>query len=422
MTRTTLLFLHSAGPQSTTEGSGPLLARLRAELPEVLIAAPALPTPDDPDPAAWEEAVRAEIVGQEGPVVLVGHSLGGSVALRVLARGDPSWPAAVRGVVTIAAPCWDARDPDWPVVGFGLPPDVAGALAPLETLLLHGTADELVPPDHADRLRSRLPSAQVRRIEGMDHGAAAHADRIAVALRPLLGPSDELPSAEAHATRPEEVTVPGAAGSWLSDTRCSYDIDAPGYAQQVRGLLAAKPHLAAHLALFAELLHRDGDGLVADVGCGTGYVTGHLRENGADAFGIDLSPEMIAIARREHPAARFEVGTMTDLDLASRSLAGIVAFWSLVHVPDHALPGVLDEFARVLRPGGLLLVGFHVGDGVQHTSVGYTGRAIAVDSHRRRPETMTGLLREAGFMIDSEILLRPDDEVPGALVLARGPA
>src|SRR5699024_333641 len=135
------------------EGSGPLLARLRTELPEAQIAAPALPTPEDPDSAAWEEAVRTEIARQEGPVVVVGHSLGGSMALRALAQGDSSWPDAVRGVVTIAAPCWDARDRDWPVVEFGLPPEVVGPLAPVEVLLLHGTADEVVLPEHADRLR-----------------------------------------------------------------------------------------------------------------------------------------------------------------------------------------------------------------------------------------------------------------------------
>lgn len=202
MTRTTILFLHSAGPQSTTEGSGPLLARLRAGLPEVLIAAPALPTPKEPDPAAWEEAVRAEIAGKQGPVVIVGHSLNGSVALRVLAQGGPSWPGAVRGVVTIAAPCWDEHDPDWPVAGFGLPPDIVDSLAPDEVLLLHGTADDLVPPDHADRLRSRLPSAQVRRIEGMEHAASAHADRVAEVLRPLLGAADEAFPPDADATGP----------------------------------------------------------------------------------------------------------------------------------------------------------------------------------------------------------------------------
>lgn len=63
-------------------------------------------------------------------------------------------------------------------------------------------------------------------------------------------------------------------------------------------------------------------GPVADVGCGPGYVTGHLHELGVDAFGIDLSPEMVAIARRDHPDLRLEVGTMTDLDLADESVAG----------------------------------------------------------------------------------------------------
>jgi len=61
---------------------------------------------------------------------------------------------------------------------------------------------------------------------------------------------------------------------------------------------------------------------VADVGCGPGHVTAHLHELGVDAFGIDLSPEMVAVARREHPAPRFEVGSMTDLDLPAASMPG----------------------------------------------------------------------------------------------------
>jgi SAM-dependent methyltransferase len=88
------------------------------------------------------------------------------------------------------------------------------------------------------------------------------------------------------------------------------------------------PYLRASLALFAELVHGAGGGPVLDVGCGTGYVTGYLHDAGVAAFGIDLSPEMIAIARRDHPDLRFKVGTMTDLDLADDSLAGVVAFWS----------------------------------------------------------------------------------------------
>lgn len=207
--------------------------------------------------------------------------------------------------------------------------------------------------------------------------------------------------------------------AWLADTRASYDTDASGYAEQVRGLLDGMPYLRASLALFAESVRGTGGGPVADVGCGTGYATGHLHDLGVDAFGIDLSPEMIALARRDHPGLRFEVGTMTDLDLADDSVAGLLAFWSVIHVPDHAVPGVFDEFRRVLRPGGPLLVGFHVGEGTQHTSEGYTGRPISVDSHRRRPSQVADWLRDAGFTIEAELAIRPDDAVPGAVIFAR---
>jgi SAM-dependent methyltransferase len=209
--------------------------------------------------------------------------------------------------------------------------------------------------------------------------------------------------------------------TWLSDTRTSYDTDASGYVEKVRGLLGERPYLRASLALFAELVHDAGGGPVADVGCGPGYVTGHLNELGVDAFGIDISPEMIAIARRDYPDLRFEVGTMTGLDLADDSVAGVLAFWSVIHVPDLAMPGVFEQFRRVLRPGGPLLVGFHVGDETQHTSEGYTGRPINVDSYHRRPSKIAGWLRDAGFTIEAELVIAPDEDVPGAVTFARSP-
>ncbi|MFL6100817.1 MAG: class I SAM-dependent methyltransferase [Actinomycetales bacterium] len=189
----------------------------------------------------------------------------------------------------------------------------------------------------------------------------------------------------------------------------------------MHGLLDKSPYLRASLALFAELVRDAGGGLVADVGCGPGYVTHHLHQLGVDAFGIDLSPEMVAIARRDYPALRFDVGTMTDLDLADSSVTGVLAFWSVIHVPDDAVPGVFAQFRRVLRPGCPLLVGFHVGDETSHTREGYTGRAINVDSYRRRPVQVARWLREAGFSIEAELLMRPDDDVPGAIIIARSP-
>ena len=58
--------------------------------------------------------------------------------------------------------------------------------------------------------------------------------------------------------------------AWLSDTRSSYDIDAAGYAEKVRGLLDEMPYLRASLTLFAELVHGAGGGPVADVAAGRG--------------------------------------------------------------------------------------------------------------------------------------------------------
>lgn len=207
--------------------------------------------------------------------------------------------------------------------------------------------------------------------------------------------------------------------AWLSRTRSSYDADAAGYAERVRGLLDDRPYLRGSLALFADLVRDAGGGPVADVGCGTGYVTRYLHDAGVDAFGIDLSPEMVALARRDHPGLRFDVGTMTDLDLADGSVAGVVAFWSVVHVPDDAMPGVVAELRRVLRPGGPLLVGFHVGEGAQHTSEGYSGRPVALDTYRRTPGQVAAWLREASFGVEAELLLGPDDDASGAVVYAR---
>jgi SAM-dependent methyltransferase len=209
------------------------------------------------------------------------------------------------------------------------------------------------------------------------------------------------------------------ADGWLADTRASYDTVAASYANQVRDALAGAPYLRAALMLFADLVRQAGP--VADVGCGPGHVTAHLRELGVDAFGIDLSPGMVDVARRDHPGLRFEVGSMTDLDLADASVAGLLAFWSLIHVPDDAIPTVFRHFRRVLRPGGPLLVGFHVGDGSRLKTEGYGGHPMRVHVHRRTPDAVTAWLRDAGFAVEAQLLLDPDENLPGAILFARRP-
>jgi ubiquinone/menaquinone biosynthesis C-methylase UbiE len=213
-------------------------------------------------------------------------------------------------------------------------------------------------------------------------------------------------------------TGPGADG-WLEDTRVSYDTVADSYADLTRRLLDETPEERAVLAMFADIVRVQGGGTVADVGCGPGRITAHLRQLGVDAFGIDLSPGMIEVARRDHPGLRFDLGCMTDLALADASMAGLVAWYSLIHVPDDEVSLVLAHFRRVLHPGGPLLIGFHVGDESQLKTQGYGGHPMKIFVHRRRHDQMTAWLSDAGFTVEARRTLTSAESKLGGIILAR---
>lgn len=206
---------------------------------------------------------------------------------------------------------------------------------------------------------------------------------------------------------------------WLADTRTSYDTVATSYADQVRHLLDETPYERAALTLFADLVRATGGGPVVDVGCGPGRITAYLRDLGVDAFGIDLSPAMIEVARRDHPGLRFEVGSMTDLDLADASMAGLVAWYSLIHVPDDRIRSVFGHLRRVLRPGAPVLVAFHVGDGSQLKTQGYGGHPMNVYVHRRRPGRVAAWLDDAGFTVEAQLTLSSAESPHAGVLFAR---
>jgi SAM-dependent methyltransferase len=210
-----------------------------------------------------------------------------------------------------------------------------------------------------------------------------------------------------------------SVGGWLADTRTSYDTVAGSYADFVRDALVGEPYLRAALTLFAELVRTAGGGPVADVGCGPGHVTAHLQKLGVDAFGLDLSPAMIDIARRDHPGLRFEVDSMTDLQLGDESVSALLAFWSLIHIPADVVPTVFGHFRRVVRPGGPVLIGFHVGDQSRLKTEGYGGHPMKVYVHRRQPDQVAAWLRKAGFTVDAQMVFGLNESVPGAVIIAR---
>lgn len=187
--------------------------------------------------------------------------------------------------------------------------------------------------------------------------------------------------------------------TYLSATRAAYDKVADDYAELLSDELARKPLDRALLAMFAEQASALGRP-VGDLGCGPGRVTAHLASLGVDAFGSDLSPRMIEVARRRHPDLSFEVAPLDDLPRADGSLAGIVAWYSVIHTPPSDQPAVYAEFARLLAPGAPLLMAFQAGEERVRLTHGY-GHDIELDAYRLTPEQVCADLREAGLLVTS---------------------
>jgi len=196
----------------------------------------------------------------------------------------------------------------------------------------------------------------------------------------------------------------------VAETRTAYDTVAADYAELVSGALADSPVDRALLGVVAEQVLGGDGGPVGDLGCGPGRLTAHLDALGLDAFGVDLSPGMVAVARRQHPHLRFEVGSLEALPLPDASLAGALAWYSVIHTPPERQPAVFTELARVLRPGAPLLTAFQAGDDEPvHHQRGY-GHEISLHGWRLDPLRVEAQLTVAGFDVRARVLREPETE------------
>jgi SAM-dependent methyltransferase len=192
----------------------------------------------------------------------------------------------------------------------------------------------------------------------------------------------------------------------LAATAAAYDAVAVRYADLIRRELDHLPMDRAVLAAFAESVQAAGGGLVAELGCGPGRITAHLRDLGLHAYGVDVSPAMIDVARGEYPGLRFEVGSMDALELADGELAGIVSWYSIIHAAPEDLPAYFAEFRRTLAPGGHLLVAFFESE----------GGPVAAFDHKVAPafrwpiDDLAAQAREAQFAEVGRMLREPRDQ------------
>jgi ubiquinone/menaquinone biosynthesis C-methylase UbiE len=175
-----------------------------------------------------------------------------------------------------------------------------------------------------------------------------------------------------------------------------YDKIAAEYAQRFLDEQAHKPMDQEMLQRFADEVR--GKGVVCDMGCGPGQIAAWLQEHCGldDLLGVDLSPRFIEEARKLHPQIEFHRGDMLCLDYPDDAWAGVTAFYYLIHIPRERVVEALKEIRRVLKPGGVLLLTFHIGSEVMRVEE-FLEQSVDMFCVFFEPEEMEAYLREAGY-------------------------
>jgi len=135
---------------------------------------------------------------------------------------------------------------------------------------------------------------------------------------------------------------------------------------------------------------------VWDFGCGPGQTAAYLKSLGIKISGLDLSEKMIGQARIIHPDIGFRKGNILDLEFEDNSIAGIVAFYAIVHFSEEQVKQAFNEIFRVLQPAGLLLLTFHVGDEKIHVNE-FLGKEVNLDFIFFKTDFICHCLEESGF-------------------------
>lgn len=192
------------------------------------------------------------------------------------------------------------------------------------------------------------------------------------------------------------------------DIRDSYDSAAEADAEHLATELDGKPLDRHLLNRFAEATR--GSGLVADLGCGPGHVAAYLHGQGVEMVGVDLSPEMVRVASRLNPGLRFQIGDLRQPDFPDASLAGVVAFYVIVHLAPADLGPVFRQMRRVLAPGGLALLAFHIGDQLVHLDELFDA-PVSLDFQFHDPREVVEALQSAGLTVIEHVEREPYEGV-----------
>ncbi|MEP7091918.1 MAG: DUF480 domain-containing protein, partial [Nocardioidaceae bacterium] len=239
----------------------------------------------------------------------------------------------------------------------------------------------------------------------------------------LLGPAPETAAPTVAAAVDRESVIADGAEARDAQVRSSYAVVATAYADELVDKLRGLPF---ETWLLDRVVAHAAGRAVVEVGCGPGHVTAYLADGGADATGIDLSPEMVAEARRRFPDGSYEVGDLRRLSrpATSSGWAAVLGWYSLVHLASSELPGAVAALVRPLSPGGWLVLGMHAGAEVRHVEEWF-GHEVDLDFVLHEPASVVQVVSTA--LVDVEWYLRGprterDETTQRLYVVGRKPA
>ncbi|MDJ1480927.1 class I SAM-dependent methyltransferase [Cytophagaceae bacterium YF14B1] len=176
-----------------------------------------------------------------------------------------------------------------------------------------------------------------------------------------------------------------------------YDKIATNYAAKTQDEFAPNQFERVLIREFAlEVLHR---GKVIDVGCGSGQITDFLSKHKiTDLVGIDMSSQMIHIAKEQYPLLQFEVADLQQLPYPDHSFGAVLAFYSMIHFDEEQLKIAFQEIKRTLSANGQFLLAFHTGNSIRHLDQ-YVDHAVSIDFYFYEIGHIMELLMTIGFEI-----------------------
>jgi predicted alpha/beta hydrolase family esterase len=178
-----LLFVQGGGKGTHDEWDDKLVASLRVELgQDYEIHYPRMPSEDDPSYALWKTALEREFGTLRDGAILVGHSVGGTILVKVLA--EPSSARGFGAIFLLAAPF--VGNGGWSADDLEFPPDLGARLpkgVPIH--FYHGLEDKVAPPSHIDLYERAVPQARIHRLPGRDHQLNNDLREVAAAILDL---------------------------------------------------------------------------------------------------------------------------------------------------------------------------------------------------------------------------------------------